>query len=158
MLEDGVCTTREIDLGLMAGAGSVPRRGLLLLFLKADAARGGVVLERLEALEAEHGERLALLDDAAPPGSPRAPSAPSSGQGFYAYPEALTHGDQAETVKLETRGDVAIAWLGDGLLRRSLLARWPPATPAARLMGFAPAAAVRAGDRLVLTARVQRRR
>jgi enoyl-CoA hydratase / 3-hydroxyacyl-CoA dehydrogenase len=33
-----------------------------------------------------------------------------SGQGFYAYPRP-DEGDQPETVKLETRGAVAIAWL-----------------------------------------------
>ena len=33
-----------------------------------------------------------------------------SGQGFYAYPQP-DEGDQTETVKLETRGDVAVAWL-----------------------------------------------
>ena len=33
-----------------------------------------------------------------------------AGQGFYAYPQP-DEGDQADTVKLETRGDVAIAWL-----------------------------------------------
>src|SRR5207244_4145303 len=33
--------------------------------------------------------------------------------GFYAYPQA-DEGDQPETVKLETRGNVAIAWLTNG--------------------------------------------
>ena len=35
-----------------------------------------------------------------------------TGQGFYAYPQP-DEGEQAETVKLETRGDVAIAWLAN---------------------------------------------
>ena len=35
-----------------------------------------------------------------------------SGQGFYPYPQP-DEGEQAETVKLETRGDVAIAWLAN---------------------------------------------
>jgi enoyl-CoA hydratase/3-hydroxyacyl-CoA dehydrogenase len=35
-----------------------------------------------------------------------------TGQGFYAWPQA-DDGDQRETVKLETRGDVAIAWLAN---------------------------------------------
>ena len=38
-----------------------------------------------------------------------------AGQGFYAYPQA-DEGDQTETVKLETRGDVAIAWLANGMM------------------------------------------
>jgi enoyl-CoA hydratase/3-hydroxyacyl-CoA dehydrogenase len=36
----------------------------------------------------------------------------TSGQGFYPYPQP-DEGEQAETVKLETRGDVAIAWLAN---------------------------------------------
>jgi len=36
----------------------------------------------------------------------------TSGQGFYPYPQP-DEGDQPETVKLETRGDVAIAWLAN---------------------------------------------
>ena len=36
----------------------------------------------------------------------------ASGQGFYPYPQPDA-GEQAETVKLETRGDVAIAWLAN---------------------------------------------
>ncbi|HZO36415.1 MAG TPA: 3-hydroxyacyl-CoA dehydrogenase NAD-binding domain-containing protein [Solirubrobacteraceae bacterium] len=114
VLEEGISTMREIDLGLMAGAGLDPRRGLLPPFLKADVTGLDVVLERLEALEAIHGERFA------PPTTLRRLVAQgrlgvASGQGFYAYarPDA---GEQADTVKLETRGDVAIAWLSNGQL------------------------------------------
>ena len=42
--------------------------------------------------------------------SPRAGSARRPGQGFFPYPQPDA-GDQRETVLLETRGDVAIAWL-----------------------------------------------
>jgi len=112
ILQEGVCTTREIDLGLMAGAGLDPRRGLLPPFMRADATGLDVVLERLEALEEAHGERFA------PPTILRRLVAqgrlgPKAGQGFYAYPQP-DEGEQAETVKLETRGDVAIAWLSNG--------------------------------------------
>jgi enoyl-CoA hydratase/3-hydroxyacyl-CoA dehydrogenase len=112
VLEEGVCTTREIDLGLMAGAGMDPRRGLLPPFLKADVMGLDVVLERLEALEEAHGERFS------PPAILRRLVAQGrlgtkSGAGFYAYPQP-DEGEQAETVKLETRGDVAIAWLANG--------------------------------------------
>ncbi len=70
------------------------------------------VLERLEALQEAHDERFA------PPTTLRRLVAQGrlgakSGQGFYAYPQA-DDGEQAETVKLETRGDVAIAWLANG--------------------------------------------
>jgi enoyl-CoA hydratase/3-hydroxyacyl-CoA dehydrogenase len=112
VLEDGLCSTREIDLGLMAGAGMDPRRGLLPPFMKADVEGLDTVLERLEALEEKHGERFA------PPTTLRRLVAQGrlgakSGMGFYAYPQA-DDGDQPETVKLETRGKVAIAWLSNG--------------------------------------------
>src|SRR4051795_4957920 len=80
--------------------------------MKADVMGLDTVLERLEALQEEHGERFA------PPTILRRLVAQGrlgtkTGQGFYAYPQA-DEGDQAETVKLETRGDVAIAWLANG--------------------------------------------
>jgi enoyl-CoA hydratase/3-hydroxyacyl-CoA dehydrogenase len=112
VLEEGVCTTREIDLGMMAGAGMDPRRGLLPPFMAADAMGLDVVLEKLEAAEEKHGDRFevpATLRRLVAQGRLGA----KSGQGFYAYPQP-DEGDQPETVKLETRGDVAIAWLANG--------------------------------------------
>jgi enoyl-CoA hydratase / 3-hydroxyacyl-CoA dehydrogenase len=112
ILEEGVCTTREIDLGLMAGAGLDPRRGLLPPFMKADATGLDVVLERLEARQESHGERFeppTILRRLVAQGRLGA----KTGQGFYPYPQA-DEGDQTETVKLETRGDHAIAWLANG--------------------------------------------
>jgi enoyl-CoA hydratase/3-hydroxyacyl-CoA dehydrogenase len=111
VLEEGVCTVREIDLGMMAGAGMDPRRGIFPPFMKADLVGLDVVLEKLEAAEGEHGERFA------PPVTLKRLVAQGrlgqkSGQGFYAYPQA-DEGDQTETVKLETRGEVAIAWLAN---------------------------------------------
>src|SRR5689334_12426979 len=58
VLEEDICSVREIDLGLMAGAGMDPRRGLLPPFIKADVTGLDEVLERLEALEEKHGERF----------------------------------------------------------------------------------------------------
>src|SRR5688572_24082875 len=114
VLEEDVCTVREIDLGMMAGAGMDPRRGIFPPFMKADLLGLDVVLEKLEAAEAEHGERFA-----APVTLKRLVAqgrlGQKSGQGFYAYPRA-DDGDQTETVKLETRGDVAIAWLANGMM------------------------------------------
>jgi enoyl-CoA hydratase / 3-hydroxyacyl-CoA dehydrogenase len=111
VLEEDVCTVREIDLGMMAGAGMDPRRGIFPPFMKADMLGLDVVLEKLDAAEAEHGERFA-----APVTLKRLVAqgrlGQKSGQGFYAYPQA-DDGDQPETVKLETRGDVAIAWLAN---------------------------------------------
>ena len=42
--------------------------------------------------------------------SPRAASGKKTGQGFFPYPQPDA-GEESETVLLETRGDVAIAWL-----------------------------------------------
>ena len=111
VLEEGVCTVRDIDLGMMAGAGMDPRRGIFPPFMGADMLGLDVVLEKLEAAEQEHGERFApprILKRLVAQGR----HGQKSGQGFYAYPQA-DEGEQTETVKLETRGDVAIAWLAN---------------------------------------------
>src|SRR5947209_4324904 len=112
LLEERVCSVREIDLGLMAGAGMDPRRGLLPPFMKADSVGLDVVLERLESLSEAHGERFE------PPTILRRLVAQgrlgvAAGQGFYAYPRP-DQGEQPATVKLETRGEVAVAWLSNG--------------------------------------------
>ena len=39
LVEEGVCSVRDIDLGMMAGAGLDPRKGLLPPFWKADVDR-----------------------------------------------------------------------------------------------------------------------
>ncbi|MGC1801230.1 MAG: enoyl-CoA hydratase-related protein [Solirubrobacterales bacterium] len=108
LLEEGVSTVREIDLGMMAGAGLDPRRGLFPPFWKADLEGLDVMLEKLERYEESHGERFA------PPRTLKRLVAQGrlglkSGQGFYAYPQV--EGDGA--VKLEKRGGVAIAWLSN---------------------------------------------
>ena len=111
LVEEGVCSVRDIDLGMMAGAGLDPRKGLLPPFWKADVEGLDAVLERMEGLAERHGERFAppvLLRRLVAQGR----LGMASGQGFYAYPQP-DEGDQAETVKLETRGDVAIAWLAN---------------------------------------------
>ncbi|HEX6618751.1 MAG TPA: 3-hydroxyacyl-CoA dehydrogenase NAD-binding domain-containing protein, partial [Solirubrobacteraceae bacterium] len=114
VLDEGVATHRDIDVGMMAGAGLDPRRGLLPPFMKADIEGLDVVLERLESATERHGERFA------PPLVLRRLVAQGrlgqkSGQGFYPYAQADDE-QPGETVKLETRGDVAIAWLGNGLM------------------------------------------
>ena len=114
VLDEGVATHRDIDVGMMAGAGLDPRRGLFPPFMKADLEGLDVVLERLESATERHGERFA------PPLVLRRLVAQGrlgqkSGQGFYPY--ARPDDEQpGETVKLETRGDVAIAWLANGLM------------------------------------------
>ena len=112
ILEEDVCTVREIDVGMMAGAGLDPRRGLLPPFWKADVEGLDVILEKLENLAEQHPDRFTV------PVTLKRPVAQGrlgakTGQGFYAYPQA-DEGDQTETIKLETRdGGVAIAWLAN---------------------------------------------
>jgi enoyl-CoA hydratase / 3-hydroxyacyl-CoA dehydrogenase len=115
VLEEGVATHRDIDFGMMAGAGLDPRRGLLPPFMKADTEGLDTVLERLENAQSKHGERFT------PPTVLRRLVAQGrlgtkSGQGFYAYPQADADdsGPPTQVVKLETRGDVGIAWLANG--------------------------------------------
>src|SRR6185503_4880735 len=111
LVEEGICSVRDIDLGMMAGAGLDPRKGLLPPFWKADVEGLDAVLERMEGLRESYGDRFA------PPVLLRRLVAQGrlglkSGQGFYPYPQP-DEGEQAETVKLETRGGVAIAWLAN---------------------------------------------
>ena len=114
VLEEGVAVHRDIDFGLMAGAGLDPRRGLLPPFMKADIEGLDTILERLESAQERHGERFA------PPTILRRLVAQGrlgqkkSGQGFYPYPQPDAE-QPGEVIKLETRGDgVAIAWLANG--------------------------------------------
>jgi enoyl-CoA hydratase/3-hydroxyacyl-CoA dehydrogenase len=132
VLEEGVATHRDIDVGMMAGAGLDPRRGLFPPFMRADMTGLDVVLEKLEQAQEDHGERFA------PPTVLRRLVAQGrlgqkSGQGFYAYPQADAE-QPGEVVTLETRGDVAIAWLANGQMNsiapqvvRDLAAVWQAA-------------------------------
>jgi enoyl-CoA hydratase / 3-hydroxyacyl-CoA dehydrogenase len=108
LLEEGVSTVREIDLGLMAGAGLDPRRGLFPPFWKADLEGLDTMLEKLERYSDSHGERFE------PPRTLKRLVAQGrlglkTGHGFYAYPQ----GEGEGAVKLEKRGEVAIAWLNN---------------------------------------------
>ena len=128
VLEEGVATHRDIDFGMMAGAGLDPRRGLMPPFMRADSEGLDTVLERMERAREQHGERFA------PPTILRRLVAQGrlgqqSGQGFYAYPRPDAE-QPAEVIKLETHtggagsagdgagagegGLVAIAWLANG--------------------------------------------
>jgi enoyl-CoA hydratase/3-hydroxyacyl-CoA dehydrogenase len=111
LVEEGVCSVRDIDVGMMTGSGLDPRKGLLPPFWRADVEGLDTVLERIENLEERHGERFAapvLLKRLVAQGR----LGLKSGQGFYPYPQP-DDGEQAETIKLETRGPVAIAWLAN---------------------------------------------
>ncbi|MCW3033762.1 MAG: enoyl-CoA hydratase / 3-hydroxyacyl-CoA dehydrogenase [Solirubrobacteraceae bacterium] len=113
VLEEGVATHRDIDFGMMAGAGLDPRRGLMPPFMKADSEGLDSILERMESAQERFGERFA------PPTVLRRMVAQGrlgqkTGQGFYAYPQPDAE-QPAEVIKLETRaGGVTIAWLANG--------------------------------------------
>jgi enoyl-CoA hydratase / 3-hydroxyacyl-CoA dehydrogenase len=112
VLEEGVATHRDIDFGMMAGAGLDPRRGLLPPFMKADTEGLDTILERLENAQEKHGERFTpptVLKRLVAQGR----LGTKSGQGFYAYPQADEE-QPGEVVKLESRGNLAIAWLANG--------------------------------------------
>ncbi len=103
LLEEGAATIRDIDLGMMAGAGLNPPP-----FARADQAGLDTVLASLEQAAADWGEHYR------PPGILRRLVAQGrlgckSGQGFLPYPQVAA--DQDGPIKLELRGDVAIVWL-----------------------------------------------
>jgi enoyl-CoA hydratase/carnithine racemase len=104
VLEEGVAGVRDIDMGMMLGTGMVPGP-----FARADLRGLDEVLAALERAEDEWGEHFE------PPFILRRMVAqgrlgPSTGQGFYPYPEPDAGYEQAP-VKLDTRGAVAIVWL-----------------------------------------------
>jgi enoyl-CoA hydratase/3-hydroxyacyl-CoA dehydrogenase len=105
LVEEGVATTKDIDLGMMAGAGLMPPP-----FARADSEGLDTVLAKLERAAEEWGERFEpplLLRRLVNQGR----TGPATGQGFFAYKRPDEGFEQGETVTLETRGDVAIAWL-----------------------------------------------
>jgi enoyl-CoA hydratase/3-hydroxyacyl-CoA dehydrogenase len=104
VLEEGVAAMKDIDLGMMAGAGIIPPP-----FARADQLGLDDVLAKLERAEQEWGENFA------PPTILRRLVAQGrlgvkTGQGFFPYARPDTGWDESP-VKLETRGRVAIAWL-----------------------------------------------
>ncbi len=105
VLEEGVATTRDIDLGMMAGAGLIPPP-----FARADQTGLDEVLAALERAEEEWGERYApplILRRLVAQGRLGA----KTGQGFFPYKRPDEGFEQGEAVQLETRGATAIAWL-----------------------------------------------
>src|SRR5215212_7197285 len=110
VLEEGVAETRAIDLGLMAGAGLDPRRGIMPPLLKADITGLDVVYEQLERFSETYGERFtppAILRRLVAQGR----LGQKSGQGFFPWPRP-DEGSEGP-VQLETRGPLAIAWLNN---------------------------------------------
>ena len=77
LVEEGVCSVRDIDVGMMAGAGLDPRKGLLPPFWKADVEGLDKVLETIESLR---GEARRALRAAGDPEAPRRPGPPRARQ------------------------------------------------------------------------------
>jgi enoyl-CoA hydratase / 3-hydroxyacyl-CoA dehydrogenase len=104
VLEEGVAALKDIDLGMMAGAGIIPPP-----FARADQIGLDEVLAKLERAEQEWGENFeppAILRRLVAQGR----LGVKTGQGFFPYARPDAGWDESP-VKLETRGATAIAWL-----------------------------------------------
>ena len=110
VLEEGVASHRDIDFGMMAGAGLDPRRGLLPPFMRADVDGLDTVLERMENAQEKFGERFTPPDDPAPAGRagpPRAEERPGLLRLPAARRRAAGRGDQARDARRRRRDRVA---------------------------------------------------
>ena len=104
VLEEGIAGIKDIDIGMMAGAGVM--RGP---FARADERGLDDVHEALERAQSEWGESFE------PPRILRRLVAQGrlgkkTGQGFFPYPQP-DEGQSRETIQLETRDGIAIIWL-----------------------------------------------
>jgi enoyl-CoA hydratase/3-hydroxyacyl-CoA dehydrogenase len=103
ILEDGVASAKDIDFGMVAGASGAPP------LASADQAGLDAMVSRLERAAREWGEAFApptILRRLVAQGRLGA----KTGQGFFPYPRPDARWEE-RPVKLETRGEVAIAWL-----------------------------------------------
>ena len=104
VLEDGIASLKDIEIGMMAGAGILPGP-----FARADEQGLDEVLAALERAESEWGESYAapkILRRLVNQGR----LGKKSGQGFFPYPQPDGDGSR-ETILFETRGDIGICWL-----------------------------------------------
>jgi enoyl-CoA hydratase/3-hydroxyacyl-CoA dehydrogenase len=105
VLEDGIAALKDIEIGMMMGAGILPGP-----FTRADEQGLDEVLAALERAEHEWGENFApplLLRRLVNQGR----LGKKSGQGFFPYPQPDPDQGGRETIALETRGDIGICWL-----------------------------------------------
>jgi enoyl-CoA hydratase/3-hydroxyacyl-CoA dehydrogenase len=104
VVEEGVASAKDVEVGMMMGAGILPGP-----FARADEQGLDEVLAALERASAEWGEAFEpplILRRLVAQGR----LGKKTGQGFFPYPQP-DEGQSRETVLLETRGDVGIAWL-----------------------------------------------
>ncbi|MEK6229684.1 MAG: enoyl-CoA hydratase-related protein [Actinomycetota bacterium] len=104
VLEEGEASAKDIEIGMMMGAGILPGP-----FSRADEQGLDSVLEALQRAESQWGEGFEppqILHRLVAQGR----LGKSSGQGFFPYPNP-DDGQSRETIALETRGDVGIVWL-----------------------------------------------
>jgi enoyl-CoA hydratase / 3-hydroxyacyl-CoA dehydrogenase len=105
VLEDGLASVKDIETGMMMGAGILPGP-----FARADEQGLDEVLAALERAQHEWGENFApplILRRLVAQGR----LGKKSGQGFFPYPQPDGEQGGRETIALETRGDVGICWL-----------------------------------------------
>jgi enoyl-CoA hydratase/3-hydroxyacyl-CoA dehydrogenase len=105
VLEDGIAALKDIEIGMMAGAGILPGP-----FTRADDQGLDEVLAALERAEREWGENFApplILRRLVNQGR----LGKKAGQGFFPYPQPDSEQNGRETIALETRGDIGICWL-----------------------------------------------
>src|SRR6476619_7537749 len=103
LVEEGVATIKDIDMGMMMGAGIIPGP-----FAAADERGLDQIVQALENAPASWGdwtEPPILLRRLVAQGR----LGKKTGQGFYAYPSP--DAEAKETLLLEWRDDIAILWL-----------------------------------------------
>jgi enoyl-CoA hydratase / 3-hydroxyacyl-CoA dehydrogenase len=104
VLEEGLASVKDIEIGMMAGAGVLPGP-----FARADERGLDEVLEALERAQTDWGEAFEpplILRRLVAQGR----LGKKTGQGFFPYPQADEEHSK-ETVLFEKRGPVGIVWL-----------------------------------------------
>jgi enoyl-CoA hydratase/3-hydroxyacyl-CoA dehydrogenase len=105
VLEEGVASLKDNEIGMMTGAGILPGP-----FARADEQGLGETLAALERAASEWGDGFApptILKRLVAQGR----LGKKTGQGFFGYPQPDADFEQKETVLLETRGEIAFLWL-----------------------------------------------
>jgi enoyl-CoA hydratase/3-hydroxyacyl-CoA dehydrogenase len=105
VLEEGIASVKDIEIGMMMGAGILPGP-----FARADERGLDDVLEAVERAQSEWGEEAFPVPLVLRRLVAQGRLGKKAGQGFFPYPQP-DEGQSRETVLLETRGDIGIVWL-----------------------------------------------